>query len=305
MIGQFRIRSHAFPLNGYMTTMQGLSTLLYKMKQLFICLALSFFYLNFLECSRRTNSEYDGSSVRTSSTSKDSSGRTVETRSYTTVSNFEDNYIEEEEEEDTIPHFVTETMSSRELLESLKEILRLKFDPFTVSVYLHGIERTDFLNIAMILNGMISHGQHDIYEEMLGLWGYYLTLQKHQSIVAQSNIYELISNNKHFAILDGLLRTCKSLNILSEKSKESIINEIMEYTEERIDKYAKYGKHIETQNCGFVNLKMKSLEYLFGMTREEILEKYKGTGLYEPFKARYDVISYDLTTFYHDMNTIE
>lgn len=189
--------------------------------------------------------------------------------------------------EEEVPHFMTDEMSSTDLLERMNDLLVSEFGHLGIAIYLNRYRQTDFLSSAMIMNGMISHDRLDLFQELLGIWGYYLTLQRNPDAVALSNISELISRRRYLPILDGLLSTCKSLSILSRESKQTIIKSIIDYIK------------AHKQN---LRLRMKSLEYLFEMTRKEVLGNYKDPEFRDGMTKKYDSISIDVAAFYDEIN---
>lgn len=139
-----------------------------------------------------------------------------------------------------------------------KDILRENFNPLSITVYLNGTERREFLEIAMIMNGMLSQKREDLFQDLVGLWGYYLSLQISPDTEARIALLELIRNNRYPNILDGMLTVCKSLNILSPFTKKRII------------------KGITTDSENPIKLKISTFKYLYNLTTELIDEKFKG-----------------------------
>lgn len=55
-------------------------------------------------------------------------------------------------------------------------------------------------------------------DNLLNLWGYYLTLQEDSSKAALSDLFEPAQSDRHVIILADLLDTCRSLGILNENT---------------------------------------------------------------------------------------
>lgn len=169
---------------------------------------------------------------------------------------------EEDSDSDTdhyqVPSFVEESMTQNELLNHFKDIIRSNFNPLSITVYLNGTGVSEFLQIAMIMNGMLAHKREDLFLELVGLWGYYLTLQISPDTEARNDFLELIRRNRYPDIIDGMVSVCQSLKILSPFTKKCIIKGISAYPEFSI------------------KLKISNLKYLYNLTAEFIDEKLTG-----------------------------
>lgn len=161
-------------------------------------------------------------------------------------------------EDDRVPSFVEDRMTKKELLHLFKEILRSNFNPLSITVYLNGTDYSEFLQVAMLINGMLSQKREDLFQEFVNLWGYYLTLQVSPDLEASNSLLELIKRNRYPTIFDGLVTICKSLNIISPFTKNSIIKGLT-----------------SDPDCP-IKLKVSNFKYLYNLSTEFVDEKLKG-----------------------------
>lgn len=175
-----------------------------------------------------------------------------------------------------LPSFVEERMTLRDLLNYFKAILKSKFNPLSIPIYLCEVEQDEFLNISMIMKGTLTMRKEEIFEELVGLWGYYLTLQSSPDIEARDSILKLILRHRYPEIIDGLLSICNSLNILSPNSKKTILINFL-------------------NDINYIwTLKLSSLKYLYSVTLDFIEEKFKMDGLVNfPYDYKFDVLVFD------------
>lgn len=169
--------------------------------------------------------------------------------------------FDSDNESDLLPSFVEERMSLRDLLNHFKTILKSKFNPLSIPIYLCEVEPDEFLNISMIMKGTLIMRKEEIFEELVGLWGYYLTLQSSPDLEARDSILKLIQRHRYPEIIDGLLTICNSFSILSPNSKKVILINFL-------------------NDLNYIwTLKLSNLKYLYTVTWDLIEEKFKRDGL--------------------------
>lgn len=159
-------------------------------------------------------------------------------KSYANAEEYDNGNSNEDESEnhdsfdDGLPEFMAYKMSTKELVKLARDMLFKELSPLQVGTFLNSNRRTEFLNFVMILNGLQHYEKSNIFQELLGLWGFYLTLQDDPSAVALREMQEVLtlpcftSESEPFMryhdILVHLIEVCKRYSILKTADKRAL-----------------------------------------------------------------------------------
>lgn len=123
----------------------------------------------------------------------------------------------------TLPDFVTEQMSHKQLLIAACNKIKENFELMAISVYLKGHQKTDFMDFVLIVHGMQDSENYLILNNLLSLWGYYVTLQEESSAAGLQDLMEIAAGNERYSNVFGIfLDTCESLSILKAGDKKTL-----------------------------------------------------------------------------------
>lgn len=187
-----------------------------------------------------------------------------------------------------LPVFVNEVMTRGELRQYFLDLLLQKFkEPMAISIYFTRVRKEDdFYHLAMIMDGMIRHKRMDVFEEMTGLWGYFISLQKYPDQEVLTDLKALICDTGFQDILEGLLKMCKSLNLLSSKSKKTLVENVLLRYHEVVPK-----------------LSLVTLGYLFDVDEGRIKRMLKNFG-YSEYRAENEYENFRIEPYiFHDLMT--
>ena len=153
---------------------------------------------------------------------------------------------------DELPSFVKDEMTRKDLIHCFLEIIMKNFlNPIEV-IYSKKVYKNDFSSLAMLMSGVIRHDRLDIFKEMIGLWGYFISIQRNPDLEALTDLKTIIKGTSYLEILDELLMTCKSLNLLSRYSINIVLDDLLENFEKA------------------PKLSLKTLRYLFNIDKETV-----------------------------------
>ena len=187
-----------------------------------------------------------------------------------------------------LPVFVNEVMTRGDLRQYFLDLLLQKFkEPLAITIYFTRIRKEDdFYHLAMIMDGMVRHKRMDVFEEMTGLWGYFITLQKDPEQEVLTDLKALICDTGFQDILGGLLKICKSLNLLSSKSKKKMVENVLLRYHEIVPK-----------------LSLTTLGYLFDVDEGRIKRILKNFG-YNEYRVEGEYENFRIEPFiFHDLMT--
>ena len=111
----------------------------------------------------------------------------------------------EEVQTTTLPNYVKDKMTESELLESSRDLIKRHFNLIEISFYLRSLQKTDFMNFVVIVSGMIKSENYKLIEDLIGIWGYYLTLQDDPNREVLRNLMEIIESQKFESDLSKFL----------------------------------------------------------------------------------------------------
>jgi len=179
------------------------------------------------------------------------------------------------EAESSLPVFVNDKMTSGECLRCFRELLKDKFNPLTIMFYMSGWDKSDFLVMAIILDGMICLNRMDLFKELADLWAYYVSLQENPELQAMTDLLQLVNARRYPLVMDRLLLKCKTLGFLSKASRESLIVSLL------------------SRDPSF-SLSLDSLKYIYSLTSEELDQKMMLADLSFEFYKR---VGIEVSTF--------
>lgn len=150
-----------------------------------------------------------------------------------------DEYINESEsfsvsDWTTSPDILDCKMSTKDLLKAAHDIILKKFSFLNACLLTRPyMTLTDFLNFVVLLNSLKDETSEETLNELLPLWGYYLTLQDEPSSVALKEMKEVLQlpcfaencdvfSIRYHQILAKLIKICKLNNILNSSDKKEL-----------------------------------------------------------------------------------